>query len=176
MTEIAEGIGEGHRKLVDASATDYGTLAVKEADVTVEFLLSTTASSVNLTGPSIGQGPSLGALTLLGLSSSESIQSSKATITFHIVPIARAEASEPANDPPSGSNRPQPGDKKIIDAILKTIEGLREKITNPAAVVSNERALLAELQRIEQLAKNGDIEEASQALLAFAQRNPKIAN
>jgi len=60
LTQAARGIGEGNKALVNAAATNYGTLAVKAAEVTVDFVLSSNAPSQD------GKDVGVGANTLFG--------------------------------------------------------------------------------------------------------------
>src|SRR5258707_681916 len=86
MTDIAQGIGDGHNRLVRAAQTNYGSLAVKNAEVEVQFVLSSSAQAVGLAAPG------LGANTLFGIGTTKDENSSRATVKLTIVPIPITDA------------------------------------------------------------------------------------
>ena len=54
LTNIASGIAQGSKTLVEASKTELGTLAVKEGEVTVTFEMSSVAVKNGVEGPGLG--------------------------------------------------------------------------------------------------------------------------
>lgn len=167
LTQMVESVGAGNKKLVEAAQTTYGTLGIKEANVTVDFVLSSTATSRDLTGPI------LGAYTLLGFHSQEDVQSSHATVNLHIVPIANvAAADKPVDKPPEDANSNEPETNRpwtsltregVLSIIEKTLKGVRASVKD----VKQQSDLERQLENIRKRVEAGDTAEAFRDLVAL---------
>lgn len=180
LTQVAGGIGVGNRALIASATTPVGTLAVKEADVSVEFTMSSAATSTAI------QGPSLGANTLFGASVTQSSDSSRASITLKIVPIpAVAPETDTTTDtgkPGAGGFVPKPGvvwgggttpvpGPNLIGAFGDLMDKLKDDVAPPgSAETAATREMIAEIDRVKAAMKSGNPAGAIAALRKLIKR------
>ncbi len=110
MRDIGVGIGNAAAEVVRRSRSAVGTLAVKDADVSVEFEMTSAAVSTQQ-GLNVGV-PLLGAKTLsVGTVAARQADTStgRVTIRLHIVAIADVEAKDKSEQAGSGDGLPRPG-------------------------------------------------------------------
>src|SRR3982750_4468846 len=88
LHDIANGLGYAHHTLWDTSKTPIGTLAVKDAEIKIEFEMSSRGSSRNDVLDLPGGLPVLGAKTFsLGSTTLEASKTNHATLTVKIVNV-----------------------------------------------------------------------------------------
>ena len=135
LVSVSEGLGSGNAALSDLSRTPYGTaLAMKSAQVTVDFVLASELSGT-------GIGPvSVGANTLFGIGTTTTKELNHATILMQIVPIEMTEAAKPLAA--EGTKPPTPIDEKTLIGLVDTIQTLTHQ-----GKLSELRAILANLAR-----------------------------
>lgn len=128
LVSVADGLAAGNTALASSSVTPYGSaLAVKAADVTVDFILSS-----EITGT--GLGPvTVGANTLLGIGTTAEREQSHATIVMHIVPIELPHATPTVVAPLDQKNL-----IKIIDEVrVLTRDGKMEQALGKLTKISD---------------------------------------
>ena len=88
LKDIADGVGSAHHRLWETSNTPIGTLAVKDAEVKVDFEMSSSGSTRTADATLPSPLPFLGAKTFsVGTASTDARQSNRATITLRIVNV-----------------------------------------------------------------------------------------
>ena len=173
MEDIGRGIGAANQELVTRAQTDLGTLAVKAADVTVNFELTSTATSRN--DQLSLDAPLAGAKTLsYGTESFEEKHINRCSITLSIVSVAhRPDPDEESGDEKAGGqdNRPievaLPGaggdEEKRLLAALGQIREAAERLPGELG-----RPVLRALKEIEDLVHGGQFDAARSALAELA--------
>jgi hypothetical protein len=175
MKQVAEGIGVGQRTLVTAAQTAHGTLSVKTADVTVEFVLSNTATAAGLAVPGVG------ANTLFGIGVTQEQQTSKATISLQIVPIFPAIDARPATADAADTSVVLPGPGvpglpapsvliQIVKSFQETVDRLLAAAQADRSLSKTEKATISsELAKIRGMADRDSLGKAADALRAFSE-------
>jgi hypothetical protein len=194
LTQAAEGIGRAQQELVLAAQTEFATLGVKSARLTVDFVLSSTAQTAGVTGPGMG------ANTLFGFATSDKSDVSKANIVLDIVPILTTSPPSPHGGPAISGGSGGHGPTHVTDSghgptnvggsgghgpsvvtTGTTTKPLSQTITESLAAVDrlsrldlSKGRLRAELNGIKKKLDAGDHAGAAAALGSFFQRNPKV--
>ncbi len=174
LVDIASGLGEGHRRLIDASQSPIGTLVVKEALVKVSFEM--TSAATHRTDTIALEGPSLGAKTLsIGASTSSSQtddrMTNRAEVTLTIVNVAPAPAAAP--EPAAGT--PAKASKPSKDQMAAAITALGTALNGAHINPADKKALRTLLANALYQLNHGDAASASRIIAEFTKRMKRLA-
>lgn len=160
LEDIGYGIGKANYSLWKESSSPVGMLVVKNAKVTIDFEMTSSAvdraESLSLGGSSPVYF--LGAKTLTvssDVSSKEDRSINHAQITLEIVSVV-----------PESSEKP---DSKLKENLSQAVNLLRNRLTDLKISEKAKKNIIASLNNVEELLNNNKIEEARNALTNLAQ-------
>lgn len=164
LSSVGSGIGAANRQLVANSSSTVGTLAVKSADVKLQFELSSTSTENGLVVPKPG------AKTItFGTERTQVESSNKCEINLHIVSVAEPAEVEPKVKDPA-HNAPDIGRRDLSALVTQLSEKIRDSKLSPTA----KKRLLADLRGISELLASGKGDEAGSAFKEFLQSNEAL--
>lgn len=179
MEDIGRGIGQANYELVTRSQTSIGALAVKTADVTVNFELTSAATR---RGEQVAlDAPLAGAKTLsYGTETFEEKHINRCSITLSIVSVAHkplpgegaGEQGASGQDVKPVTDGALPEDhafREESERLLGVLRTLKEAASRLPGQVGQQ--LLSELGNIERMVEDGQLDAAKNALTVFAARH-----
>ena len=149
LVDIATGIGQGSANLTALSQSPVGTLAVKTAEVVIDFEMTSNAfrREGDLTLPALG----VKSLTFaVARSGEEKRDTNRGKITLQIVSVL-----------------PQPKQEAVVGVGPAVIAWIRNLIPKLHVAEEVKKAMLADLKLIEDLLAKKDTAAASAAFIAF---------
>lgn len=170
LTDIGRGIGLANKELVMRSKSDLGSLAVKTADVTVSFEITSVAekSKYNVSSdyPLL-----LGAKTLsFGTDTFEEKQINRCTITLNIVAVAPATEKETS---PSVTGKPGTIPDDMMPDFVKT---LGDKISMLDLSPEMAKTVEQDMKAIKEMVQYKRFNDARTALVRFAEKYASTIN